>query len=296
MSNVQATFAATLVDEWARCGVRHAVVAPGSRSTPLAVALARDERFDVHVVLDERAAAFQALGVGLATGRAALVLTTSGTAAVELHPAMVEAHQARVPLLAVTADRPPELHHVGAPQTVEQAGLFAGAVRWALDAGVPDAQAKNSWRSMAARCVIEAAGHPSGPGPVHLNVAFREPLLGEAKDMTAGRTGGGPWHRPEAAPAFPPAELVSRLAAMGAPGLIVAGRGAGEVDAVLQAAAALGWPVLADALSACRVPSPLTVSTADALLRADAVRSGDDYRPEVVLRLGAPWASRVVNE
>src|SRR5436305_4542145 len=130
-ANVQATFAATLVDEWVRCGVTHAVVAPGSRSTPLALALARESRIDLHVVLDERSAAFQALGIGLASGRPALVLTTSGTAAVELHPAVVEAHHARVPLLAVTADRPPELHHVGASQTVEQAQLFAGAVRWA---------------------------------------------------------------------------------------------------------------------------------------------------------------------
>src|SRR3954447_17474371 len=164
MSNVQATFAATLVDEWARCGVRHAVVAPGSRSTPLAVALARDERFDVHVVLDERAGAYQALGVGLPTGRAALVLTTSGTAAVELHPAIVEAHQARVPLLAVTADRPPELHHVGASQTVEQAHLFAGAVRWAYDPGPATASTSSAWRSLAARAVIETVGNPAGPG------------------------------------------------------------------------------------------------------------------------------------
>jgi 2-succinyl-5-enolpyruvyl-6-hydroxy-3-cyclohexene-1-carboxylate synthase len=295
-ANVQATFARTVVDEWVRCGLTHAVIAPGSRSTPLAVALVDDGRVRVEVVLDERSAGYRALGIGLATGSPAVVLTTSGTAAVELHPAVVEAHQARVPLLAVTADRPPELHHVGAPQTVEQAGLFTGAVRWSLDAGVPDDQAKSSWRSIAARCVIEAAGHPSGPGPVHLNVAFREPLLGEVEGMPAGRKGGGPWHRPEVAPAFPPAELVSRLAAMGAPGLIVAGRGAGEVDAVLQAAAALGWPVLADALSSCRVPSPHTVAAADALLRCDAVRAGGDYRPEVVLRLGAPWASRVVNE
>src|SRR5438874_2942494 len=150
-ANVQATFAATLVDEWVRCGVTHAVVAPGSRSTPMALALVRDGRVDVHVVIDERAAAFQALGVGLATGRPAVVLTTSGTAAVELHPAVVEAHQARVPMLAVTADRPPELHHVGAPQTVEQAGLFAGAVRWSLDLGVPDEHGKAAWRSVAAR-------------------------------------------------------------------------------------------------------------------------------------------------
>src|ERR1051325_4641841 len=98
-ANVQATLAATLVDEWVRCGITHAVVAPGSRSTPLALALIDDGRIRIHVVLDERSAAFHALGIGLASGRPAVVLTTSGTAAVELHPAVVEAHQARVPLL-----------------------------------------------------------------------------------------------------------------------------------------------------------------------------------------------------
>ena len=114
--DVAATFCATLVDEWVRCGLTDAVVAPGSRSTPMALALVRDDRMRVHVFHDERSAAFCALGLGLATGRPALVLCTSGTAAVELHPAVVEAHQAAVPMLAVTADRPPELHRGrGAP-------------------------------------------------------------------------------------------------------------------------------------------------------------------------------------
>src|SRR4051794_17063640 len=153
-ATVQATFAATLVDEWVRAGVTDAVVAPGSRSTPLAVALADDGRLRIHVVLDERSAAYRALGIGMATGRPALVVTTSGTAAVELHPAIVEAHQAGVPLLAVTADRPPELHHVRAPQTVEQHGLFAGAVRWEVDPGPVDAAAAGTWRSLAARAVL----------------------------------------------------------------------------------------------------------------------------------------------
>ena len=295
-ANVQATFARTVVDEWVRCGVQHAVVAPGSRSTPLAVALLGDGRIRVEVVLDERSAAYRALGIGLTTNRPAVVLTTSGTAAVELHPAIVEAHQARVPMLAVTADRPPELHDVGAPQTVEQVGLFAAAVRWSADIGAPDERSKSSWRSLAARAVIEAAGHPSGPGPVHLNVAFREPLMGEVEGAPAGRRGGAPWHRPEAAPGFPPAELVAMLAHWGGPGLIVAGRHAGEVSAVMRAADALGWPVLADPLSGCRVPSPRTIASADALLRAPSVAAAGDHRPDIVLRLGSPWASRVVNE
>ncbi|MGH9062579.1 MAG: thiamine pyrophosphate-binding protein, partial [Acidimicrobiales bacterium] len=187
-AGTQATFAATLVDEWVRSGVAHAVVAPGSRSTPLAVALAAAAgRGEVvlHVRLDERSAGFFALGLGLATGRPAVVLTTSGTAAAELHPAVVEAHQGRVPLLVCTADRPPELHHVGAPQTVEQAGLYGGAVRWAVAPGVPERATAGSWRSLASRMVAEAVSGPAGPGPVHANLAFRDPLVGRPGPLPA---------------------------------------------------------------------------------------------------------------
>src|SRR4051794_17711017 len=159
----------------------------------------------------------------MATGRPALVLTTSGTAAVELHPAVVEAHQAGVPLLAVTADRPPELHHVGAPQTVEQQGLFAGAVRWAADPGPVDAAGAGTWRSLAARALVATVGSPAGPGPVHLNLPFREPLIGRPQALPAGRPDGAAWHRPEAAPPLPPAELVEHLAAKGRRGIIVVG-------------------------------------------------------------------------
>src|SRR3954454_2690499 len=132
---VAATFAATLVDEWVRCRVAHAVVSPGSRSTPLVTALARDGRIQVHVHQDERSASFLALGIGLASGWPAVVVTTSGTAAAELHPAVLEAHHARVPLLVCTADRPAELRDVGAPQTTDQTHLFGRAVRWFADPG-----------------------------------------------------------------------------------------------------------------------------------------------------------------
>ena len=121
----QAAFAAALVDEWVRAGVTDVVLAPGSRSTPLALAVDAAP-LRVHVHLDERSGAFYALGLALATGRPAPVVVTSGTAAAELHPAVVEAHHAGVPLIVCTADRPPELHDVGAPQTIEQTGLFGG--------------------------------------------------------------------------------------------------------------------------------------------------------------------------
>ena len=120
--SVQATFTATLVDEWVRLGVTDAVVGAGSRSTPLALPLA--ERMRVHVRLDERSGAFFALGLAMATGRPTVICVTSGTAAAELHPAVVEANHAGVPLIVCTADRPPELHHTGAPQSIDQVGLF----------------------------------------------------------------------------------------------------------------------------------------------------------------------------
>ncbi|MBO0747784.1 MAG: hypothetical protein J2O47_05520, partial [Acidimicrobiaceae bacterium] len=216
-ADVQAAFCAVLVDEWVRSGVTDAVVAPGSRSTPVLAALAEDGRIRLHVVLDERSAGFVALGLGLVTRRVAPVVTTSGTAAVELHPAVVEAHQAGVPLLAVTADRPPELHHVGAPQTIEQDGLFGSAPRWAVSPGVADLASAASWRSLASRSVAAAVAGPAGPGPVHLNLAFREPLLGDASSVMspAGRTGGEPWHRvTPALPAPPEAALVERVAGL----------------------------------------------------------------------------------
>ena len=284
----QATFAATLVDEWVRAGVTDAVVAPGSRSTPMVQALAGDGRLRVQVVLDERSAGFRALGLGLASGRPAVVVTTSGTAAVELHPAVVEAHQAGVALVVLTADRPPELHGVGAPQTVDQVGLFGPAVRWSASPGVAERAAAPTWRSLAARAVAESVAGPAGPGPVHLNLAFREPLLGAVVDPPPARAGGAPWHTPWPGTGQAPRDVV---AGSGSRGLIVAGAGAGDPASVGAMAAALGWPVLADPRSGCRVPGPLTVAAADGLLRVPALGG---WRPDVVVRLGQPWASRVV--
>ena len=176
-ADVQATFCATLVDEWVHHGVSHAVVAPGSRSTPMALALAGRAELGVHVVHDERAAAFVALGLGLG-GTPAVLLCTSGTAAANFHPAVVEAGLSNVPMIVVTADRPPELRDVGAAQTVDQNGLYGGAVRWYHDPGIADGAASASWRSLGRRCFAAAA-----TGPVHLNLPFREPFLGEVGEL-----------------------------------------------------------------------------------------------------------------
>lgn len=295
----QAAFAATLVDEWVRAGVAHAVVCPGSRSTPLALAVAAEARIAVHVRLDERSAGFTALGIGLATGGPAVVVVTSGTAAAELHAAVVEADLAGVPMIVCTADRPPELRGVGAPQTIDQTRLYGGAVRWFADPGVPDEPSRSSWRSLGSRAVAEAVAAAHGPGPVHLNLPFREPLLGDAVagGVPEGRPAGAPWHQVHVTAAGPSAAMVAELQEVGlAPGvrgLIVAGAGCGRPEAVQALSAALGWPVLADPRSGLRWTGDPVVTAADGILRAPGFAG--DHRPALVLALGDRWASKVVN-
>jgi 2-succinyl-5-enolpyruvyl-6-hydroxy-3-cyclohexene-1-carboxylate synthase len=284
---VAATFASTLVDEWVRAGVTDAVVSPGSRSTPLVLALADDGRIRIHVHHDERSGAFTALGLATAQRRPCLVVTTSGTAAAELHPAVVEADLGRHPLIVCTADRPPELHDVGAPQTIDQTHLFGRSVRWFAAPGVPDETSLGWARSLGARAVVEAVGPP--PGPVHLDLAFRDPLVGRSGPLPPGRAGGEPWHRRVAAPrrlAPPDAERIAATC-RGRRGLIIAGAGIGAPEPVVRLARALGWPLLADPRSGCRTPDPAVVAHFDAIARSGAVDP-----PEVVLRLGAPPASK----
>ena len=187
-------FARSLVDEWVRAGVTEACVAPGSRSTPLALALASDGRLRVHVHLDERSASFFALGAAKASGRPVVVLCTSGTAAANFHPAVLEAHHARVPLLVCTADRPPELRDTGAGQTIDQTRLFGDAVRWFVDPGPPDAAAAGSWRSIASRSRRSggAARRTGAPQPPVSRTAGAD---GRSDGRRAGRPDGAPWTR-----------------------------------------------------------------------------------------------------
>lgn len=285
---VAATYCATLVDQWVRGGVRHAVVSPGSRSTPLALALAADGRLGLSVHHDERSAGFVALGIGLASGVPAIVLTTSGTAAVELHPAVVEAYHACVPLIAATADRPPWLRGVGAPQTIDQRHLYGTAVRAFVDPGVPEAASAGSWRALAAGVLAAACGSP--PGPVQVNLAFDEPLVGTPGALP-------PPLDPEPTPPVrprPDGATVERLADLlsGRRGVLVAGGGIEDPGGVAVLAAALGWPVLAEPRSGCRVPGPGVVAHTDALLRDPEVAAR--LAPEVVVRLGGAPASKVL--
>ena len=291
--DLQATFCATLVDEWVRCGVEHAVVCPGSRSTPLALALAGDGRIELHVHHDERSAGFLAVGLALDAWEPTVVLTTSGTAAAELHPAVVEADLAGVPLIVCTADRPPELIDVGAPQAIDQTHLFGRSVRWFHAPGVADEAARSHWRATAARAYAEATGQREGP--VHLNLAFREPLVGRAGELPAPRSvegAGWTWRPPVQAPIDPVISVADDFA--GRRGLILAGPGSGDGDTLHGIASALGWPVLAAPQAPVWGVPGATIPAADAVLRV--AETTDDLRPEIVLRLGGPLASRVVGE
>jgi len=303
MADGQATlaFAATFVDELARCGLDAVCVAPGSRSAPLAMAFARHPGVRVWMHLDERSASFFALGMAKATGRPAALLCTSGTAAAEFHPAVIEAHHSRTPLLVLTADRPPELRGVGANQAIDQANLYGPAVRWSFDPGVPDLEpgAPGRWRRLAARALAEAEGEPAGP--VHLNLPFREPLTPAPGVVPAADPAAGPPLRVRRASAPPAAGVADDLAAVvGASRrpLVIAGelRGGaalrGPLDALLDR---LDAPLLAEPTSQLRrLRAAGLVESYDALLR-DAAWAGA-HRPDLVLRLGAPPTSKALNQ
>ena len=292
-------FARAVVDEWARAGVTDACVAPGSRSAPLALALADDDRIRVHVHLDERSAAFFALGAAKASRRPAVVLCTSGTAAAHFHAAVLEADHGRAPLVVCTADRPPELRDTGAGQTIDQVGLYGEAVRWHCDVGVPEdvPGAGPAWRAAAARSVAEATGPPAGP--VHLNLAFREPLVPTGAPLVdaPGRPDGRPWTEVVAARRVPDEQMVERVASAvraNPRGLLVAGWGNAVAPATAgRFAAAAGWPVLADPISGLRADGH-AISTYDPLLRVPAFVVA--HVPDLVVRVGAAPTSKPANQ
>jgi 2-succinyl-5-enolpyruvyl-6-hydroxy-3-cyclohexene-1-carboxylate synthase len=293
-------FARTLVDEWTRHGITDAVLAPGSRSAPLALAFAADERIRLHVFLDERSASFFALGLARATGRPAPLLCTSGTAAANFHPAVLEADHARVPMIVCTADRPPELRDTGAGQTIDQVKLYGDAVRWFHEADVPadrgdgHAGVGAQWRALASRAVATALGGPAGP--VHLDLPFREPLVPTGDEIVdaPGRSDSRPWTASVPgvrAPSVGMLDALAHLVADRPKGLLVTGWGAGVLPAtLLRFAEAAGWPVLADPLSNCRVPG--TIGAYDPLLRDPAFRGA--HRPDVVFRVGGPTTNKVL--
>ncbi len=273
-----------LVDEFARCGMQHACTCPGSRNTPIVLSLAREERIRTWSHIDERSGGFFALGAAKASGLPVAVTCTSGTATANLLPAVIEAREAGVPLIVLTADRPPELREVGAGQTIDQIKIYGDAVKWFFELGVPEGTPERlRWvRTLACRAFWTAL--EGRPGPVHLNIPLREPLVldEELPEDVTGRSDGRPYVivEPSGAPAAlgrgPGLHPSGRL-------LIVAGTGTDDPIGLTQYASQTGVPVLADPMSGAR-RGPAAVVHYDLLLR-DA-EFAQTHRPDFIFRLG----------
>ena len=270
-------------DELARCGLQHACTAPGSRCAPIVLSLVREPRIHSWSHLDERCAGFFALGAAKCSGRPVAVTCTSGTAAANLAPAVIEAAHARVPLIVLTADRPPELREVGAGQTIDQVKLYGDAVKWFFEVGVDTATPETlRWiRTLACRAYWTAADGP--PGPVHLNFPLREPLI--LDESLPGDDTGRDGDRPYVTFDAPVEEVPSGGRHPFGRIVIVAGaerdRFAGRELAGFAARA--GIPLLADPLSGARHGSAV-IARYDVLLR-DPQFAGA-HRPEFVIRTG----------
>jgi 2-succinyl-5-enolpyruvyl-6-hydroxy-3-cyclohexene-1-carboxylate synthase len=279
------------VDELVRCGLREACTSPGSRSTPLVLSLVRDARLRATSHIDERCGGFFALGLAKATGLPVAIACTSGTAAANYAPAVIEAHEARVPLIVLTADRPPELRDVGAGQTIDQLKLYGSAAKWFQEVDDhPATPARVRWlRGLACRAYWTA--FDGRPGPVHLNFSLREPLvLGEPLPRDepggGGRPGGRPWVSRAPAPRFADGGILARELEARPRAIVVAGRA--ERDRELGAAVAAfaeraALPLLAEPTSGAR-RGAAAIAHYDALLRDPAF--GAARTPELVLRVG----------
>ncbi|GAA0622527.1 2-succinyl-5-enolpyruvyl-6-hydroxy-3-cyclohexene- 1-carboxylic-acid synthase [Sporichthya brevicatena] len=288
--NPSTALARVLADELARCGVTDAVIAPGSRSGPLALALLNQTGLRVHVRIDERSASFLALGLAAASGRPVPLVCTSGTAAAAFHPAVVEADAAGVGLLVLTADRPPELRGTGASQTIDQIGLYGGAVRLFTEVGVPEPVPGQVayWRSLVGRAVAAAAD-----GPVHLNVPLREPLTPDGTEdwpePLDGRAGGGPWVTVTPPTPGPRPDLAAILGTdVPERGAVVVGAGAVDPAAAVALAKACGWPVFSEPTGNARF-GPNAVA-AYPLVLADPEFAR--LRPDLVVTVGRPGLTR----
>jgi 2-succinyl-5-enolpyruvyl-6-hydroxy-3-cyclohexene-1-carboxylate synthase len=300
-TNANTALASAFVEELARGGLRHAVVSPGSRSTPLAVALWRRPEIEVTVIVDERSAAFFALGAAQASGGPVTLLCTSGTAAANYHPAVIEADESGLPLLVLSADRPPELRGIGAGQTIDQIKLFGSSVRWFCEVGTHQADDGGllHYRSVACRALAAARGE-TRPGPVHLNLPWREPLAPVAVEGAVTATDplalNGRKGRPSTAvtridlepSAFLLDEMASHIGDAIA-GVIVAGR---QLDPELREplthlARVSGFPILAEPTSQLRCgphDRSHVIAAYDLLLRDE--RFARSVVPDFILRFG----------
>jgi len=306
-TNANTALASAFVEELARGGLRHAVVSPGSRSTPLAVALWRAPEIEVTVIVDERSAAFFALGAAQASGVPVALLCTSGTAVANYHPALIEADESGLPLVVLSADRPPELRGIGAGQTIDQIKVFGESVRWFCEVGTHGADDSGllHYRSVACRALAAARGE-TRPGPVHLNLPWREPLAPVAIDGAVTATDplalegrdGRPLTAVTRIDLEPSAFLLEEMAGHigdAIAGVIVAGR---QLDPELREplahlARVSGFPILAEPTSQLRQGAhdrSQVIAAYDLLLRDE--RFARSVVPDFVLRFGAMPTSK----
>jgi 2-succinyl-5-enolpyruvyl-6-hydroxy-3-cyclohexene-1-carboxylate synthase len=296
--NPATAFGVTFSDELIRCGLREVVLAPGSRSTPLAMAFyeaARQRRLRLHVRIDERSASFTALGLAKASRLPVAVLCTSGTAAANFHPAVIEADESGVPLVVLTADRPAELRGIGANQAIDQIKLYGAAVRWFCEAGVPEVRpgAARYWRSLACQAWAHAAGRVGGlhqgSGPVHLNLPFREPLVPDGDDEWSESLDGRPEGRPWTVFHDRPATGGELELPWTERGVMVCGDGDYDARTLVELAGRAGWPVLAEPSSGARL-GPGALSAYQYLLATpEFVRA---HQPDLIVSAGRPGLSR----
>lgn len=280
-----------LVEELRRQGVCHVALSPGSRSTPLALAVVRSGLAHT-VCIDERGAAFLALGAARATGQPAAFVCTSGTAVANAMPAVVEADMDGVPMLLLTADRPAELRHTGANQTVDQVRFFGHHVRWAFDLPAPDADVDPAFVLTTAALAVRHATHAPA-GPVHLNVPFREPLAMEPGDapvpdpphVARWRASGQPYTTHLAQTRFVNAAPLVGVLDGAERGLVVLGQG-GDPYQAYRLADRLGWPLLPDIRSDARLGADAKVACPyyDLVLASDAFAAA--HRPDTVVQIG----------
>lgn len=310
-TNANTALASAFVEELTRGGLRHAVISPGSRSTPLALALWRAPEIDVSVIVDERSAAFFALGAAQVSGAPVALLCTSGTAAANYHPAVIEADESGLPLVVLSADRPPELRGIGAGQTIDQIKLFGASVRWFCEVGTHAADDGGllHYRSVACRALAAARGE-TRPGPVHLNLPWREPLAPVAVEGAVTATDplalqgreGRPLTAVTRIDLEPSAFLLEEMAGHigdAISGVIVAGR---QLDPELREplahlARASGFPILAEPTSQLRCgphDRSRVIATYDLLLREE--RFARSVVPDLVLRFGAMPTSKPLRE
>jgi len=279
-------WATALLSELAAHGVTYACLSPGSRCTPLTVAAAHSETIETLVHYDERGAAFHALGYARATGRPAVLISTSGTAVANYLPAIVEASVGHVPLLVITSDRPPELRQTGANQTIDQVKIFGSYTRWYFELPCPTSDIDvDMVRSTAAQAVYRSNGAPAGP--VHLNCLFREPFLPKDADLPAIEEGPKTTYYPPVRSPEPEAlDTLEGLIADSTSRLLVAGElSQADVPAARRLAEHLQWPLYADIASGLRLGAP------PCRVAADAAAAGS---PDLILHVGGKLVSKQI--